>query len=207
MPTSNFYTPAKAAEMIGCTEDQVLQYIKQGRLKGSFMPNIANYIIAHADLVDFLKVSRDFKTVAKMLTKRLILVDRDSKVQDIIKMELGRQGFEVKVATTEREINFLVDEYQPDVICVHLGATSRAKEPVKHSLERARSHCKSYIVLYHNYLPGVANREEVAAQIAAVKADVVVMCDRGFTPLLDAVRARFGLKTTGQTMVRKPPPG
>lgn len=207
MVTQSFYTPGKAAEMLGCTEAQVLDYIKSGRLKGSFMPNIANYIITHNDLVDFLKVSKDFKTVQKIITKRLILVDRDPRVQDIIKMELGRQGFEVKVATTEREINFLVDEYQPDVICVHLGATSRAKEPVKHSLERARQVCRSYIILYHNYLPGVATRDEVSKQIEAVKADVVVTCDRGFTPLLDAVRARFGLKISGQAAVRKPPLG
>jgi len=202
MTTQSFYTPNKAAEMIGCREAEVLEYIKSGQLKASFMSNIANYVITHNDLMNFLKSTRDFKTMQKMLTRRVIVVDRDPKVQDIMKMELGRQGFEVKVATTEREVAFLTDEYQPDVICVHLGATTREKEPVRSSLDRARKTCKTYIIVYHNYAAHMAGAPEMSAQIKAVNADVVVQTDRGVTPLVDAVRSRFGLRTT--TISRKP---
>ncbi len=202
MTTQSFYTPAQAAGILGCAEAQVMEHIKSGQLKAAFMANIATYVITHNDLTAFLKATRDFKTMQKMLTKRVIVVDRDPKVQDIMKMELGRQGFEIKVATTEREVNFLTEEYQPDVICVHAGATTREKEPVKASLARARKTCKSYIILYHNYAPNFANSPEVQAQLASVGADAVVVCDRGVTPLVDAVRARFGLRTTQIT--RKP---
>jgi DNA-binding NtrC family response regulator len=166
------------------------------------MSNIANYVITHNDLMSFLKATRDFKTMQKMLTRRVVVVDRDPKVQDIMKMELGRQGFEVKVATTEREVAFLTDEYQPDVICVHLGATTREKEPVRKSLDKARQQCKTYIVVYHNYAAHVAASPEMAAQLKAVNADVVVQTDRGVTALVDAVRSRFGLRTS--TITRKP---
>jgi hypothetical protein len=202
MTTQSFYTPNKAAEMIGCREAEVLEYIKSGQLKASFMSNIANYVITHNDLMSFLKSTRDFKTMQKMLTRRVIVVDRDPKVQDIMKMELGRQGFEVKVATTEREVAFLTDEYQPDVICVHLGATTREKEPVRSSLDRARKTCKTFIIVYHNYAAHMAGAPEMSAQIKAVNADVVVQTDRGVTPLVEAVRSRFGLRTT--TVTRKP---
>lgn len=200
--TQSFYTPKNAAEMIGCKESEVLEYIKSGQLKASFMSNIANYVITHNDLMSFLKSTRDFKTMQKMLTRRVIVVDRDPKVQDIMKMELGRQGFEVKVATTEREVAFLTDEYQPDVICVHLGATTREKEPVRASLDKARQQCKTYIVVYHNYAAHVAATPEMAAQLKAVNADVVVQTDRGVTALVDAVRSRFGLRTS--SVSRKP---
>ena len=196
MTTQSFYTPTKAAEMIGCKESEVLQYIKSGQLKASFMSNIANYVITHNDLMSFLKSTRDFKTMQKMLTRKVIVVDRDPKVQDIMRMELGRQGFEVRVATTEREVTFLTDEYHPDVICVHLGATTREKEPVRASLDKARAAHKTYIVVYHNYAAHVASSPEMAAQIKAVNADIVVQTDRGVTPLVDAVRSRFGLRTT-----------
>jgi hypothetical protein len=196
MTTQSFYTPTKAAEMIGCKESEVLEYIKSGQLKASFMNNIANYVITHNDLMNFLKATRDFKTMQKMLTRKVIVVDRDPKVQDIMRMELGRQGFEVRVATTEREVAFLTEEYQPDVICVHLGATTREKEPVRASLDKARSAHKCYIVVYHNYASHVAASPEMSAQIKAVNADVVVQTDRGVTPLVDAVRSRFGLRTT-----------
>jgi hypothetical protein len=202
MTTQSFYTPNKAAEMIGCREAEVLEYIKSGQLKASFMSNIANYVITHNDLMNFLKSTRDFKTMQKMLTRRVIVVDRDPKVQDIMKMELGRQGFEVKVATTEREVAFLTDEYQPDVICVHLGATTREKEPVRSSLDKARKTCKTYIIVYHNYAAHMAGAPEMSAQIKAVNADIVVQTDRGVTPLVDAVRSRFGLRTSA--ISRKP---
>ena len=205
MTTQSFYTPDKAAEVLGCKQEAVLQYIKSGQLKAQFMNNIANYVITHNDLMAFLKATRDFKTMQKMLTRRIIIVDRDPKVQDVVKMELGRQGFEVRVATTEREVSFLTNEYQPDVICVHAGATTRVKEPVKACLERARSVYKTYIILYHNYAPSFATSPQVAAQLKAVNADIVVALDRGATPLVDAVRTRFGLKTSANTtMTRKP---
>jgi PleD family two-component response regulator len=205
MTTQSFYTPNKAAEVIGCKEENVIEYIKSGQLKAQFMANIANYVITYNDLMAFLKATRDFKTMQKMLTRRIIVVDRDPKVQDIMRMELGRQGCEVRVATTEREIAFLTDEYQPDVICVHAGATTREKEPVKASLDRARSVYKTYIILYHNFATHFVSSPEVAAQLKAVNADIVVACERSVSALVDAVRARFGLKTSGNTTVQRRP--
>lgn len=202
MTTQSFYTPPKAAEMLACTEAEIIEYIKSGQLKAAFMSNIANYVITHNDLMAFVKVTRNFKTMQKMLTRRIVIIDRDPKVHDIMRMDLGRQGFEVKVATTEREVAFLSDEYQPDVICVHLGATTREKDPVKGSLAKARAQYKTFIVLYHNYAPHIASGPEVSAQIKAVNADVVVVLDRGVSPLVEAVRARFGLKTS--VVTRKP---
>jgi PleD family two-component response regulator len=202
MTTQSFYTPPKAAEMLSCTEAEVLEFIKTGQLKAAFMANIANYVITHADLMNFLKVTRDFKTMQKMMTRKIIIVDRDPRVHDIMRMELGRQGFEVKVATTEREVAFLAQEYQPDVICVHIAATSREKEPVRASLEQARAKYKTHIILYHNYAAHIAAGPEVSAQVKAVNADVVVQLERGVTPLVDAVRTRFGLKTSAAP--RKP---
>lgn len=202
MTTQSFYTPNKAAEVLGCTEAEVLEYIKSGQLKGAFMSNIANYVITYNDLMAFLKATKDFKSIQKMMSKRVVVVDRDPKVQDIMKMELGRQGFEVRVATTEREVSFLVDEIAPDVVCVHAGATTREKEPIRASLERARKVCKAFIVLYHNYAANIVNAPEFQAKVKALNPDLVVQLDRGVTPLVDAVRARFGLRTTAA--IRKP---
>jgi CheY-like chemotaxis protein len=205
MVTQSFYTPVQAAQVLGCSEQEVVDYIKSGQLNGQYMANIANYVITHNDLLAFLKATKDFKTIQKILTRRIILVDRDPKVQDIVRMELGRQGFEVRVATTEREVAFLADEIQPDVICVHAAATTRGKDPVGPSLERARRVHKTYVILYHNYAPHFASTPEVAAQLQAVPADLIVSTDRGVTPLVEAVRARFGLKGGGG--VTPPPRG
>jgi CheY-like chemotaxis protein len=196
MSTQSFYTPSQAAGVLGCKEEDVLNHIKSGQLKAAFMANIANYVISYADLMAFIKATKDFKSIQKMVSRRIVVVDRDPKVQDIMKMELGRQGFDIKIATTEREVSFLVDEVKPDVICVHAGATTREKEPVKASLERARTHCRSFIVLYHNYAASTANSPEFLAKMKAINPDQIVVLERGVTPLVDAVRARYGLKTT-----------
>jgi hypothetical protein len=196
MSTQSFYTPSQAAGVLGCKEEDVLNHIKSGQLKAAFMSNIANYVISYADLMAFIKATKDFKSIQKMVSRRIVVVDRDPKVQDIMKMELGRQGFDIKIATTEREVSFLVDEVKPDVICVHAGATTREKEPVKASLERARTHCRTFIVLYHNYAASISNSPEFQAKMKAINPDQIVVLERGVTPLVDAVRARYGLKTT-----------
>lgn len=196
MTTQAFYTPSQAAGVLGCKEQDVLNHIKNGALKASFMSNIANYVISYNDLMTFIKATKDFKSIQKMVSRRIVIVDRDPKVQDIMKMELGRQGFEIKVATTDREVSFLTDEIQPDVICVHAGATTREKEPVKASLARARSVNRTFILLYHNYAASIANSPEFQAKIKAINPDQIVVLDRGVTPLVDAVRSRYGLKTT-----------
>jgi PleD family two-component response regulator len=202
MTTQAFYTPSQAAGVLGCKEQDVLNHIKNGALKASFMSNIANYVISYNDLMTFIKATKDFKSIQKMVSRRIVVVDRDPKVQDIMKMELGRQGFDIKIATTEREVAFLVDEIKPDVIVVHAGATTREKEPVKNSLERARTHCKTFIVLYHNYAASVANSPEFQEKMKAINPDQIVVLERGITPLVDAVRARYGLKTT--VVTRRP---
>ena len=42
----------------------------------------------------------------------------------------------------------------------------------------------------------------VEEQVKLVNPDISVITERGITPLVDAVRARFGLKTS--TIVRRP---
>lgn len=206
MTQQGFYTPQTAAQVLGCTEQEVLDHIKAGRLKANFLANVADYVIAPNDLMAFLKATRDFKTVHKMLARHVLIVDRDPRVVDILRMELGRQGCEVKVATTNREISFMAGDFMPDVICIHLGSTTRAKDPVKEGLERARRLCKSFVILYHNWSASVTVTPEMAAQIESVKADVVLVLDRSVSPLVEAVRERLGLKASGAGP-RGPAPG
>lgn len=205
MPGPGFYTPQSAAEVLGCTEQEVVDHIKSGRLKGSFMSNVANYVIAPNDLMAFLKATRDFKSVHKMLSRHVLVVDRDPRVVDILRMELGRQGCEVKVATTNREISFMAGDFQPDVICIHLGSITRPKDPVNEGLERARRMCRSFVILYHNWSASVVMTPEMTAQVESVKADRVVVLDRSVTPLVDAVREKLGLKAAGGGAVPRPP--
>ena len=203
MTAQKFYTPEKAASEIGCSVADVLENIKVGRLRGHFMDNTGNYVIAHDDLVTFLRITQQFKAVTKLNSCRLFLVDRDSDVQDIMKMELGREGVDIKVATSDGEVGLLAGDFQPDIICIHLGATMREKGAVKSGLDRARTASKSYLILYHHRSRQMQETDEFKAQVSLVKPDEVVFMDRGVTPLVDAVRRRLGLKPSRPT-IRRP---
>ena len=63
---------------------------------------------------------------------------------------------------------------------------------------------KTYIILYHNYAASSTVMPIVEGQVKNVGADIIVITDRGVNPLVDAVRARFGLKTSNATAQRRP---
>src|SRR2546427_379452 len=100
MTTQSFYTPDKAAEVLGCKAEAVLAYIKSGQLKASFMSNIANYVITHNDLMAFLKATRDFKTMQKMLTRRIIIVALERGVTALLDAVRTRFGLKTSANTT-----------------------------------------------------------------------------------------------------------
>ena len=192
-----FYSPQQAAELMGCSEADVIQSIRAGKLRGIYRSNIENYVIARNDLTYFLKLSNDTNTLKRMATRCVLLVDPESKVQDIVKLELGREGCEVKVATTEHEIARLLDEYRPKVMCVHLASTTEVTDSVGASLKRARRICQTYVIVYHNYTSNSAADLEISSQLTAIQSDLVVPINRSIKPLVDAVRAHFGLTPSG----------
>ena len=204
MVTQSFYTPSKISQMLNIPEEKVIEFLKSGQLKGTFIHTAANWVVTHGDFLAFLRVRKDFKMMQQVINPKVILVDRDSRVQDIMRVDLGRNGCEVKTATSDREVAFMVKEYEPDVICVPLGATQRPNEPVKESLLLARKQKKTYIILYHTHLPDSAETPEVKASIQAVGADLVLSICSGIMPLVEAVRAHLGLKLPKPGVGRKP---
>lgn len=202
MGSPGVYTPRTAAEILKCTEQEVVDHIKAGHLKATFLSNVGDYVIAPNDLMAFLKATRDTRGVRKLSSPRVLVVDRDPRLVDLLRMELGRQGCEVKVATTNSEISLRAADFMPDVICIHLGSVTRPKDPIKEGLERARRVSRCAVVLYHNWSAHVTMTPEMAAQIEAVRADVVVALDRSIGPLVEAVRERLGLRAP-----RPIPPG
>lgn len=194
MSSPGVYTPKTAAEVLKCTEQEVVNHIKAGRLKATFLSNVGDYVIVPGDLMSFLKATQNTRAVRKLSTPRVLVVDRDPRLVDLLRMELGRQGCQVRVATTNSEISLRADDFMPDVICIHLGSVTRPKDPIKEGLERARRVSRCFVILYHNWSAHVTMTPEMGAQIESVRADVVVVLDRSITPLLEAVREKLGLR-------------
>lgn len=194
MESLNYYSLKKAASLLQEPEEKVLDYIRSGRLKAQFLTNIMDYIITHEDLMAFLKQKKDFGTMRKVLTHRVVIVDRDLKIQDVCKLDLARKQIQVRVATTDREVQLLIDEFLPDIVAVNLGATTRTVDPIRGAIEKARA-AKRIIVIYHNYLESIFQEKlEVQAHIKKLAPDYVVNISRGLGPLLDIIRKALGVK-------------
>lgn len=194
MSTQGIYTPEKAAQVLKITEEAVLDHIRSGRLRGTFMPNLGNFVITQDDLVAFAKGTHDTSVIRRVDRPRVILAERENHLQDLLGIELGRCGCEVKVATSEKEIKFLVGEFRPHLLCVPLAAVTRAVDSLAASLKHARTTCKAIIVVYHDYLPEVAATPEVAGKIRAAAADECVGVKPSVRPLVDCVLRRLGLE-------------
>lgn len=186
--------PGKAAQMLGITEEEVLELIKAGRLKANYLHNVASYMISHNDIVQYLKKTKNFKTIAKVLTHRVLLIDRDPDFQDLIQMELERGGkVQVKIATSDRDVGILINEFVPDLILCHLAATLRQADRVGDNLKRAKEQKKTYLIIYHNYAPDVCGKNaQIQEQIWKAGADEVVSISAGARALLLAVGKRLG---------------
>ncbi len=194
MESLHYYSLKKAASILQEPEDRVLEYIRTGRLKAQFLTNIMDYIITHEDLMRFLKDKKDFGTMRKVLAHRVILVDRDLKIQDVVKLDLGRKNVQVRVATTDREVGLLIDEFLPDAVAVNLGATTRAVDPIKTALGKAKA-ARRAVIVYHNLLEDVfKGKAELQQHLQDLQPDFVVSIARGLSPLVEAIKKAVGVK-------------
>ena len=194
MDSLHYYTPRKAAEILKVAEEKVLDHIKSGRLKAQFLTNIMEYMITHEDLMAFLKEKKDFGTMKQVLTHRIILVDRDLKIQDVVKLELGRHNIQVRVGTTDREVGLLLDETLPDAVAIVLGALFRSVDPIQESIKKAQA-ARRPIILYHSIPEDILKgKQDVQAQIDALQPAAVVNISRNTAPLIEALKKAIGIK-------------
>lgn len=190
----HYYNLRKAAELLQESEEKVRDYIQSGRLKAQFLSNLMDYLITQEDLMKFLKDRKDFKAMRKVLTHRVVLVDRDLKVQDLVRLELGRKNVQVRVATTDREVQLILDEFLPDVLAVPFGATTRRTDAIHGAIEKAKA-AGRHVIIYHNMLEEVfRGKADVQTAIRDLKPDAVVNVSRGLSPLVEAIRTALGIK-------------
>jgi len=196
MVTNTFYLPAKAAELLGVSEEQVRLLIETGKLRAEYRENLANFVISHNDVISFLKTSKDFKTIQKVLSHRVLVVDRDPAFQDLIRMELQRRAnVQVRVATSERDVALQAEEFLPDLILVHAGALVRQSDRVVEILASAKVRRRIAVVVYHNFPPGMIEEQKATQEgIRRLEPEEVLSVHQGTRPLMEAISRRLGLR-------------
>ena len=188
----NSYFPDQVAELLEVPEDRVVELIRKGRLKADFLDNVGTYMIPRRDLLRYLKFCRDTSKLRRMVSRRVLLVDRNSDMRVLLKAELEERGVTVRIGTSERDIDLAVQDFRPDVLLVHMAATLRAKNAVKEALGRAKTE-GIFVVVYHDYDRRYErSSRERFEQFQATGADDVVSVMNGARELIHTVLRRLG---------------
>lgn len=188
MITKAFYTLDQAAATLRMPPEELAAAIKSGRLKANFLGNLGTYMIARDDLMNFMKSKKDWKGLRKELRPRVLIVDRDSETTTLLQTEL-ESGLDVdaRLATSEGDIFTLLDQYVPDLIAIHIGATLRRRDQIREALTKAKAkHAK--LIVYHRYgaefLEAAADMRE---HIESLQADAIVALGTKVRPLVDKI--------------------
>lgn len=205
MPASNFYTVNQVASIAEISENDVIQYIKDGALRANFNQGNMSYLILQDDLLSFLREQKLTDQIQKIMLHKVLVVDRDTNTTFILKSELERSGkVRVNVATSTRDIELSLDANVPDIMTMHFAVTQRAQDNLEGVLKRCRLTRPTKLVLYHEapeqMIPTMPDVQKI---VTSLQVDAVVSVSRGFRPLVHKIEEILGLERS-QTMVKKP---
>lgn len=192
--SQTFFTIEKTAQVTGIPIKDIERHIQMGEIVATFMDNLGSHIIKQPDLIRFLKKQKKWLLIRKVIGSRVLVVDRDEGIQDIIKAELTRSGAEVRVATTENEIKKDIEDFLPEIIAVPIEALQRAVEPLGPSLSRAKEECQSRIVLYYKSPTLIELRQDVKGLVDSLGAVETLSISSGTGLLVSTLRKQLGLR-------------
>lgn len=189
MITKASYTLSQAAAVLETTVDRVVDLVKAGRLRARLRENLGTYLISRDALMCYIKEERDWGRLRRELRPRVLLVDRDIRFSLLIRAELER-GLDMDTcfATSGSDVETVVQQNVPDLVAIHVGATLRHRDQVRHALESARRR-HARLAVYYPGSPDLITADSIAwRHIAALNADAVVSVCTSVRPLVEAIR-------------------
>ena len=116
----NIYTMGRAADYCSISKETLLRYIKSGELKASRTPGGHNRILKE-DLESFM-LERGMYPLASNLSSsnKILIVDDDPKIQDILTRMLSRDGYQTETASDGFEAGAQVMKFKPGLIILDL---------------------------------------------------------------------------------------
>lgn len=218
MAVPTFYTLRQASEITGLQESQLEDFIKRGKLTGTYNHNILSYIVLHDDLTSFMKAQGLQSLVVADRKKHVIICDRDQKIPMLLRGELERGGkVVVRQATSSKDAELQIAQEPPDAVVIHLAALQRAADGLGGVIRKARETTMLRLVVFHNDPDAVVKANpDVQRLMEHLKVDACISVAGGTRTLLYQLNEMLGLKTT-MRMIRPlgtnpglpqpPPPG
>ncbi|OHB77318.1 MAG: hypothetical protein A2Z34_00265, partial [Planctomycetes bacterium RBG_16_59_8] len=112
------YSVREAATEIGIGVQEIEEAIRVGMLTAEKLQNTGDYIIRHADLMNYMRRDRkDAFSLEGVDKKRILIVDDEFNYANIMKLQLERdKRLDVKIATGGNDALLLARPFRPDLI-------------------------------------------------------------------------------------------
>lgn len=111
------FTTGEAAEICKVSQQTIIRCFDSGRLQGFRVPGSRFRRIPRAELIRFMKTNEIPIDALESATKRVLVVDDDEKIVDLLTDLLGQDDrFEVKTAATGYDAGLLTEQFRPHII-------------------------------------------------------------------------------------------
>jgi excisionase family DNA binding protein len=111
------YTTGEAADICSLSQQTIIRCFDSGRLRGFRIPGSRFRKIPRESLLKFMKENSIPMQSLQTGRKRLLIVDDDAEIVELMVDVLGRDGrFDVKTASTGYDAGIMTQKFNPDLI-------------------------------------------------------------------------------------------
>lgn len=113
----DLYTTGEAADICSLSQQTIIRCFDSGRLRGFRIPGSKFRKIPRENLLKFMKENSIPMQVLQTGKKRLLIVDDDVEIVELMVDVLGRDGrFDIKTASTGYDAGIMTQKFNPDLI-------------------------------------------------------------------------------------------
>ena len=113
----DLYTTGEAADICSLSQQTIIRCFDSGRLRGFRIPGSRFRKIPRDNLLKFMKENSIPMQSLQTGKKRLLIVDDDAEIVELMVDVLGRDGrFELKTASTGYDAGIMTQKFRPDLI-------------------------------------------------------------------------------------------
>ncbi|HBG78000.1 MAG: response regulator [Phycisphaerae bacterium] len=113
----DLYTTGEAADICSLSQQTIIRCFDSGRLRGFRIPGSKFRKIPRDNLLKFMKENSIPMQSLQTGKKRLLIVDDDAEIVELMVDVLGRDGrFDIKTASTGYDAGIMTQKFNPDLI-------------------------------------------------------------------------------------------
>jgi len=181
----DLYTTGEAADICSLSQQTIIRCFDSGRLRGFRIPGSRFRKIPRDNLLKFMKENSIPMQSLQTGRKRLLIVDDDTEIVELLVDVLGRDGrFDVKTASTGYDAGIMTQKFNPDLILLDYMLPDVNGNIVCKTIKDNPEFSNTRIII----ISGVINQLEIDDLLKA-GAEAFMKKPFGITELIDKIGA------------------